>query len=195
MYFYWRYLMVESVRAKRDELIEKYEKDFGALDAFSKEEADAIRLKLTLRAKALVKQEAHKEAVKVLVNFATAYASADEQPEVMEAVRTLTTQPKRTRETLTHKGAPTPRGVIAIAFNNVGEHVSEADIFSKYRMGRGEMRGAIKLALQKASPEERKWIMFNPESESYTLVEIGPNPPANWTGYVPLSVGKSAPVQ
>ena len=45
----------------------------------------------------------------------------------------------------------------------------------------------IKVALKSYAADERKWIKFDVENETYTLEAIGATPPAGWTGYMPLN--------
>lgn len=174
---------VNDVMAKANELVEKYQAENGI---FEGDELSALKSKMTIRAKALLKAEAREANVKVLIQFAKDYAGEDNVG-VLEAVKALTEKVKGTRTITTKNGHITPRGAIAELFINVGDCVSESDIFNKFRMGRGEMKGAIKLALQKASPADRKWVAFDPDSESYTLLSIGPDAPDSWTGFLPIS--------
>jgi len=131
--------------------------------------------------------------VKVLIDFAKKYASTDSEPEVLAAVTALTTIVKGTRTVLTKNGKATPRGVISELFVKVGDTATESDVFAKFRMGRGEMKGAIKLALKSAAPADREWILFNVEKEVYSLEAIGAEPPAGWVGYLPLDKATRKP--
>ena len=178
---------IQQVQAKTIELIEQYETNNGVLADLEPERAQEIRIKLTLRAKQLVKQEERAAHVKTLINFAQTYASSEDNPEVLVAVKALTTKIKATRSVNVKNGHVTPRGVIADLFVNIGDKASESDIFSKFRMGRGDMKAAIKVALQKAETSERKWVAFDFYSETYILLDIGPNAPNGWAGYMPLA--------
>ena len=173
-----------AVNAEVDKLIEAYEKENGVIDPAKL--AD-MKLKTFIpRAKNLLARAAKEANVKVLIDFAKKYASTDSEPDVLAAVAALTAVVKGTRTVLTKNGKATPRGVIAELFTTVGTTATESDIFAKFRMGRGEMKGAIKLALKSAAPADRKWVSFDVESEVYTLVAIGADAPAGWTGYLPL---------
>ena len=178
---------IQQVQAKTIELIEQYETNNGVLADLKPEQEEEIRIKLTLRAKQLVKQEERAAHVKTLINFAQTYASSEDNPEVLVAVKGLTTKAKATRSVNVKNGHVTPRGVIADLFVNIGDKASESDIFSKFRMGRGDMKAAIKVALQKAETSERQWVAFDLDSGTYTLLDIGPNAPNGWEGYMPLA--------
>ena len=178
---------IQQVQAKTIELIEQYETNNGVLADLTPEQEQEIRIKLTLRAKQLVKQEERAAHVKTLINFAQTYASSEDNPEVLVAVKALTTKAKATRSVNVKNGHVTPRGVIADLFVNIGDKASESDIFSKFRMGRGDMKAAIKVALQKAETSERKWVAFDFYAETYILLDIGPNAPNGWEGYMPLA--------
>ena len=136
-------------------LIEAYEKEHGVIEASKL--AD-MKLKTFIpRAKALLARAAKEENVKILIDFAKKYASTDNEPEVMAAVAALTAVVKGTRVVLSKNGKATPRGVISELFVNVGDTASESDVFAKFRMGRGEMKGAIKLALK--DPANHKGLL------------------------------------
>ena len=180
----------DDVNAEVTKLIESYEKENGTID--SAKLAD-MKLKTFIpRAKSILKRKAHEANVAILVEFAKKYASTESDPDVMAAVAAITTVQKTTRVVTQKNGKATPRGVIDSLFVKVGDSVSESNVFAKFRMGRGEMKGAIKISLQKAETADRKWISFDLETETYTLVEIGPNAPAGWTGYLPLAKAPEA---
>ena len=175
---------VQTVQAEVDKLVAEYEKEHGVIEASAL--AD-MKLKIFIpRAKAILARAAKEANVKVLIEFAKKYASTDSEPEVMAAVAALTSAVKGTRTVLSKNGKATPRGVIAELFASVGATATESDVFTKFRMGRGEMKGAIKLALKSAVPADRKWISFDVEKEVYTLLAIGADAPSGWTGYLPL---------
>jgi hypothetical protein len=67
----------------------------------------------------------------------------------------------------------------------VGATVSLMDIFKKFRMGEGEMRIRIRNMIYDRKPEERLWISYNADAESYKLEGIGVNPPKGWKGVLP----------
>lgn len=66
------------------------------------------------------------------------------------------------------------------------DEISEDDVFMRLKLGRSEMATATKNIIKKFSPEDRKWISFDPESGFYTLEGSGATPPQGWTGYVPV---------
>ena len=86
-------------------------------------------------------------------------------------------------------GSGTSRtSVMSIVSGIFDEHklISEDQIFIDHKLGRTEMATATKNIIKKFAPEDRKWISFDPETGEYKLAGKGPNPPKNWTGYVPV---------
>lgn len=71
-------------------------------------------------------------------------------------------------------------------FVKVGDTMDEVKLFQEMKSGRKEANGFIRVSLKKSAEGARKWISFNPETGIYKLEAIGKNPPANWTGYVPM---------
>ena len=177
-------MSVNQVKAKVDELAEKYMAENGVVEGV---DLEALRLKLIPKAKSLVKQEAHHADVKMLIDFVTKYATPEDDQAVLDAIKRITTKAKETRVVTVKNGKATPRGVIAELFNVIGDKTSESAVFEKFRMGRGEMKGAIKVSLMKSEPTDRKWIAFDLDSETYTLLSIGPDAPAGWKGYLPVT--------
>ena len=175
----------DDVQTEVDKLILAYEKENGEM---TPEELADKKLKLFIpKAKQIIKRKAHEANVAILVEFAKKYASSDQEPEVMAAVTAITTVTKGTRTVTTKNGKATPRTVIDTLFAKIGDVVTEGDVFNRYKMGRGEMKSAIKISLQKALPDERKWVKFDVETETYKLVDMGATPPVGWTGYVPIT--------
>lgn len=172
-----------DVQSKAAELVEKYQAENGVVEG---EKLADLKGKMTARAKALLKAEYREANVEVLIQFAKDYGSAD-NPEVLDAVKALTEKVHGTRVITTKNGHTTPRGVISELFNNVGDTVSESDIFNKFKMGRGEMKGAIKLALQKSEPADRKWISLDLDTGIYMLLAVGADAPQSWTGFLPIA--------
>lgn len=63
--------------------------------------------------------------------------------------------------------------------------VTLMQVFKEFRMGEGEMRVRMRNAIHDRKPEERMWITYDADTETYTLEEVGLNPPAGWTGTLP----------
>lgn len=63
--------------------------------------------------------------------------------------------------------------------------VTLMQVFKEFRMGEGEMRVRMRNAIHDRKPEERMWITYDADTETYTLEEVGVNPPAGWTGILP----------
>lgn len=63
--------------------------------------------------------------------------------------------------------------------------VTLMQVFKEFRMGEGEMRVRMRNAIHDRKPEERMWIAYDSDTETYTLEEVGVNPPAGWTGTLP----------
>jgi len=70
-------------------------------------------------------------------------------------------------------------------FEDVRTHVSEENIFAKYRYGRREMKDFIKVMIKKPDPADRKWVNFVEDLGTYVLMKIGGDPPKDWSGYLP----------
>lgn len=63
--------------------------------------------------------------------------------------------------------------------------VTLMQVFKEFRMGEGEMRVRMRNAIHDRKPEERMWITYDSDTDTYTLEEVGANPPAGWTGALP----------
>lgn len=63
--------------------------------------------------------------------------------------------------------------------------VTLMQVFKEFRMGEGEMRIRMRNAIHDRKPEERMWITYDADTETYTLEEVGVNPPDGWTGTLP----------
>lgn len=83
-------------------------------------------------------------------------------------------------------GRPAKWKLFAESFERIGDQIEELELFNVLKAGRAEARTFIKDAICKSDPENRKWIIFNPEEEIYECVGIGENPPKNWTGCIPI---------
>ena len=73
-------------------------------------------------------------------------------------------------------------------FVNVGDSVSEDDIYAQFKFARSDMRKAIIADLKKAKPEDRRWIDLDLAIGAYVLRGIGATPPEGWTGYEPQNL-------
>jgi len=63
--------------------------------------------------------------------------------------------------------------------------MSELELFQEFKVGRQAMKAQIRMFIKKMDPENRIWVTFDEETETYNLVAEGPNPPDGWEGYVP----------
>ncbi len=106
--------------------------------------------------------------------------------EVLEAIRVLV--PIRNAK----QGHAAPRNakqqvldkLLDLFMANDGK-VTLMQVFKEFRMGEGEMRVRMRNAIHDRKPEERMWITYDADTETYTLEEVGVNPPAGWTGALP----------
>ena len=67
----------------------------------------------------------------------------------------------------------------------VGATITLMDVFKRFRMGEGEMRVRMRNAILDRKPEERMWITYDQDSETYTLAGYGKDAPKGWTGVMP----------
>lgn len=71
-----------------------------------------------------------------------------------------------------------------------GMKMSEDDIWNEFKMGRYEMRNAIRKLIKKAEPDEDiPWIILNEEND-YQIIEIGKTIPEDWDGPIPDYIGE-----
>lgn len=67
-----------------------------------------------------------------------------------------------------------------------GEPVSEMEIFKAFKIGRPETHAHIRSFIKNVkNVDDRIWVTFDPESETYSLVGEGAEAPEGWTGYKP----------
>jgi hypothetical protein len=66
-----------------------------------------------------------------------------------------------------------------------GQEHSEMEIFKTFHVGRPEMAGKIRLFIRNENVDERLWIHFDEEKESYRLMGQGKDAPDGWTGFLP----------
>lgn len=72
------------------------------------------------------------------------------------------------------------KNMLAELFPKVGTVITELDLFKKTKMGPAEMRKKVQHALKKSAPEDRMWISYNTEKETWTLLAVGPDMPDGW---------------
>jgi hypothetical protein len=111
-------------------------------------------------------------------------SSVTDKPEAVEALKVL--RPSLYGVSIGRSAGPAKYTLFANMFNKVGDEVDELSLFKELKVGRKEANSLIKDNIKKVTPEERKWISFDPESESYILKAKGPTPPKDWTGYEPV---------
>ena len=63
----------------------------------------------------------------------------------------------------------------------------ENELFTNYKVGRTEARTMFNSFL-KVKPENRIWIAFDRETETYAIKGKGAEMPEGWDGYVPADV-------
>ena len=66
--------------------------------------------------------------------------------------------------------------------------IGENSIWEEHKLGRAEMRKLCVNLIKRREPEERIWIAFKPDEETYVKMGVGPEAPANWTGYKPVQI-------
>lgn len=65
---------------------------------------------------------------------------------------------------------------------DVGDGVTELDMFKATKMGRGEIRAKIRENLKKADLAERFWVELDSTTEHWVLLGIGEAQPEGWKG-------------
>lgn len=63
--------------------------------------------------------------------------------------------------------------------------LSEMDVFKAFKIGRPEMVTKIRILVLCPNPDDRVWVKFSEEDETYRVVGTGAQPPKGWEGYVP----------
>lgn len=63
--------------------------------------------------------------------------------------------------------------------------LTEMDIFKAFKIGRPEMVTKIRILVLCPNPDDRVWVKFDEEKETYFVVGKGAEPPKGWDGYVP----------
>ena len=157
----------------------------------SPEEVTTYTLALVKRAKQAVRIEIKQEAQKAVLAYVKIIASDD--AEIMAHVKVLEASAKREAVKIENKvkglfGTRTDVSKALAGFVNVGDSVSEDDIYAQFKFARSDMRKAIIADLKKAKPEDRRWIDLDLAIGAYVLRGIGATPPAGWTGYEPQNL-------
>ncbi len=65
------------------------------------------------------------------------------------------------------------------------KELHEMEIFKNFHIGRPQMTNKIRIFLKVPNPEDRIWVVFNKEDETYKIVGKGANPPKGWEGFIP----------
>lgn len=101
-----------------------------------------------------------------------------DEPEVVEAIKLLvgTKKEKKVRRAAY---------MDVIDFIEENGTVSEDDIWNKFKMGRTDMRNLIKKYVKNSKGNEINWIIFDVETEDYTVIEKSTTVPENWDGPLP----------
>lgn len=61
----------------------------------------------------------------------------------------------------------------------------EMEVFKNFHIGRPQMTNKIRVFLKVPNPEDRIWVVFDKEDETYKIAGKGANPPKDWKGFVP----------
>lgn len=71
----------------------------------------------------------------------------------------------------------------------VGKGVGELELFTAFKIGRGEMRKRVRELIRDAAPTERLWIAYEANADdlgTWILQGKGEKTPAGWKGYMPV---------
>lgn len=63
--------------------------------------------------------------------------------------------------------------------------LSEMDIFKQFKIGRPEMTTKVRIFLKTPNTEDRVWVRFSEEDETYRVIGSGTDAPEGWDGFVP----------
>ena len=133
------------------------------------------------RAKAKRQENAAKmNAAKTTVREFTAVAAFKKLPEHVQDAINFIVEQKR----VAGPRGPSAVSVFAELFDGVGSTVSMIDLFIKTKKGVAETKRVIRDALKKAAPEDRMWIQYDDENESWVLLGVGADVPEGWSGPV-----------
>lgn len=78
-------------------------------------------------------------------------------------------------------------GVNNLLYAAFKEHgsLTEMEVFKQFHIGRPDMKNKVRIFIKfMPTPEDRIWVSFNPETETYTMDGEGANPPEGWEGYI-----------
>lgn len=131
------------------------------------------------KANSKAKRAAKRKALELLREFV---AGRKNVPDEVQIASKLLTPGQRIG-----MGGPSRLDVFADMFTNK-DRVSEMDIFTEFKIGRGEMRKVRVNLIKKRKPEDRIWVDHNVQDEAYLVVGFGPEAPSGWTGYRPVEV-------
>ena len=183
-------IVVEDLTAESVAPVTSAEPETTAPVTSAEPETTAPKREVSEAAKAALKeyQEASKKAKAFLAEVILGKHPHLVLPnEVLEAIRVLV--PIRNAK---QGGHAAPRNakqqvldkLLDLFMANDGK-VTLMQVFKEFRMGEGEMRVRMRNAIHDRKPEERMWITYDADTETYTLEEVGVNPPAGWTGTLP----------
>lgn len=181
---------VEPVTAQESPMSQIVVEDLTAESVTSAEpETTAPKREVSEAAKAALKeyQEASKKAKAFLAEVILGKHPHLVLPnEVLEAIRVLVPirNAKQDRAAPRNAKQQVLDKLLDLFMANDGK-VTLMQVFKEFRMGEGEMRVRMRNAIHDRKPEERMWITYDSDTETYTLEEVGVNPPAGWTGTLP----------
>lgn len=130
---------------------------------------------------AKAERKAKRDAAKAVVAKFIAETELDE--EVKVAIQFFCGGGKRTRSSGGSRNGLSAK--LREAFM-AGEPVSEMEIFKAFKIGRPETHAHIRSFIKNVkNVDDRIWVAFDPESETYALVGEGAEAPEGWAGYKP----------
>ena len=131
------------------------------------------------KTKGQIRRELKKAALTKVLAFVK---ESTEDKELIEAVVALT--PGQRFGTTRRTGM---KDTIAALFQDKNEW-DEDEIWSEYKLGRGEMHKIRVNLIKKNKPEDRVWISFDAVNGLYRLEATGAEAPEEWTGYKPITI-------
>lgn len=115
-----------------------------------------------------------------LRNFLATEPQVDET--VINAIKFLAGKSKQGRV------AKTPGYMLVIEYITEKQKVSEDEIWNQFKMGRVEMRSAIRKYVKKTGEgNEMAWITLNDDND-YEVVAVSDKVPENWEDPLPVAV-------
>lgn len=133
------------------------------------------------KAAAKERRAAKKQAMKDVIEFVRSRKNVPD--EILEATKLF----EPGRRTGGGGGGTSILDKIAERFQNQSE-VTELEIFQEFKMGRAQMRKLTRNLIKKREPNDRMWVRLDADAEKYVVEGFGPEPPAGWTGYVPVQI-------